>query len=115
MIQNVPGVGRVIPGQRINAPTKRNRTRPWTLAGQITFEDAEPFPNAVVLTATLASGQVRKYYYGVVSAAVGQLMVTSASNGMDAGNVAKKFTLGNRGGKAFAIPVRTQPVIVTAP
>ena|SRR5271154_4251656 len=115
MIQNLPGVGRFIPGQRINMPTKRNRTRPFTLSGSFAYQDAVPFPYAIVLTATLKTGQTRAYYYGASSAQTAQWMVTSANRSMDIGGLAQQFTRGRLGGKAFAIPIRALPVIPTVP
>lgn len=115
MIQNVPGVGRVIPGQQINAPTKRNRTRPWTLGPSISSAVMSGSIPCVNLSATLKTGQFRVYSYPAITAAIADLMVTSATGGADAGGVAKKFTRGRTGGKAFAVPIRAQPVVVTAP
>ena len=105
----------MIPGQAINAPTKRNRTRPWTLAGSIAYSDAAPYPWVVTLTATLKSGQVRTYSYGVLTEQIAQWMVTSATNASDPGDLAKTFTRGRTGGKAFAIPIRARPVVVSSP
>jgi hypothetical protein len=96
-------------------PRKLNRTRPWTLAGSITYEDAIPTPYAIVLTATLKTGQTRAYYYAASSPQTAAWMITSATNGADAGNIAKKFTQGRTGGMAFALPIRALLVVPTVP
>lgn len=115
MIQNIPGVGRVVPGQRINMPRKANHRRPWTSASSVGY-GLDPDGNwAVWLQYVLTSGQQRTYYYVVPDEQTAQWMANASANITSANGTARRFTRGDTGGVAFNSYVRTQPLVVVTP
>lgn len=113
MIQNLPSVGRAIPGQRINMPAKKNRTRPFLQRPNVSVAtDGDGNPN-IVLTYTLKNGQQRAAWYLMPSELVAHLLENAVEKTSQGSGSGSGYAGANRGGAAFNVNVRSQPVVIS--
>lgn len=115
MIQNLPGVGRVIPGQRTNMPKKLNHQRPFGERPNIAVAVDGGGNAYITLQYTLQNGQSRTAWYAMKDLLTAELTIDAIQRDARSSASGSGFAGPDFGGEAFNTLARSQPVVISTP